>query len=58
MLLITEQALVVHKLEGVSALAILASIWFWDSASVDQLGLHVVASVALEGCLLHFRDNI
>lgn len=35
-----------------------ANIWLDDLSSVDELSVSILASVALEDCLLHFGDDV
>jgi hypothetical protein len=57
-LLVGEIAAVVHHLEGVAVLAVLAVIGLNDATALDEFGACVVALEAFESRLLHFRDDV
>jgi len=45
-------------LETVSALAVLAKIWFNDSTSLNEFIVLVMTLKAFETCFFHFRNDI
>jgi hypothetical protein len=58
MLLITEQALVVHQLERVLELALFAKVRLNNTATVYHFTLDMLTVVALEDGVFHLGDNI